>query len=195
MVLRLIRTLPGDRLSCPRVATTRVPRVALGASTAAPGPYDFAVRRLTSRLRKKRLVKPRPSHPAPNVRDDREAPLLIRCGTRGNLLLICPTVQANSFFQKGWTGFCEACPSGKSAGLIERQSRRSYSRGRSMIKFGCPERSWSGLPLRTTCHTPIWRMTVSARAKFFCAAMSAEAATIRPCGRTDRICPPFEATL
>ena|SRR5689334_10403106 len=48
-VLPLIRALPGDRLDCPRphdakhhrVATTRVPRVALGASTGAPGPHDF----------------------------------------------------------------------------------------------------------------------------------------------------------
>jgi len=41
-VLTLIRALLGDRLDCPRVATTRVPRVALGASTGAPGPHDFA---------------------------------------------------------------------------------------------------------------------------------------------------------
>jgi len=36
---------------------------------------------------------PRPSHPAPNVRDDREAPLFIGCGTRGRMVLICPTAQ------------------------------------------------------------------------------------------------------
>jgi hypothetical protein len=28
--------------------------------------------------------------------------------------LICPTRQADSFFQKGWTGFSEICLSGKS---------------------------------------------------------------------------------
>src|SRR5579864_9160448 len=36
----------------------------------------------------------RPSHPAPNTRDDREAPLLERRGTRGNLPVICPSSQA-----------------------------------------------------------------------------------------------------
>src|SRR5579864_4296583 len=36
----------------------------------------------------------RPSHPAPNTRGDREAPLLERRGTRGNLPVICPSSQA-----------------------------------------------------------------------------------------------------
>jgi hypothetical protein len=35
------------------------------------GPHDFAVRDLRARLPR----KPRPSHPAPNVRDDRDTPL------------------------------------------------------------------------------------------------------------------------
>ena len=47
-----------------------------------------------SRLAQKRLKLPRPSHPAPNVRDDREAPLNGR-GTSGKMLLICPTRQAH----------------------------------------------------------------------------------------------------
>jgi hypothetical protein len=44
----------------------------LDASVGASGPHDFAVRfkRCTSAAPK------RPSHPAPNVRDDREAPLM-----------------------------------------------------------------------------------------------------------------------
>jgi hypothetical protein len=36
---------------------------------------------------------PRPSHPAPNVRDDRDAPLFIGCGTGERMVLICPTTQ------------------------------------------------------------------------------------------------------
>jgi hypothetical protein len=37
-----------------------------------PGPHDFAVR-----FRRTRLLRcKRPSHPAPNVRDDRDTPLL-----------------------------------------------------------------------------------------------------------------------
>jgi len=48
----------------------------LGACIGAPGPHDFAVRSSIIRLAQSlRLTPPRPSHPAPNVRDDREAPL------------------------------------------------------------------------------------------------------------------------
>jgi hypothetical protein len=39
-----------------------------------PGPHDFAVRFRRTRL----LRRKRPSHPAPNVRDDRDTPLLRR---------------------------------------------------------------------------------------------------------------------
>jgi hypothetical protein len=46
----------------------------------------------------------RPSHPAPNVRDDREAPLFIRHGTRGKMPLICPTPQAKGLRQINATG-------------------------------------------------------------------------------------------
>ena len=44
----------------------------LSASVGAPGPHAFAVRVSIARL----ATLPRPPHPAPNVRDDREAPLL-----------------------------------------------------------------------------------------------------------------------
>jgi hypothetical protein len=39
----------------------------------------------------------RPSHPAPNVRDHREAPLLVRRRTREEEPLICPTAQVHIF--------------------------------------------------------------------------------------------------
>src|ERR1700722_6374310 len=45
----------------------------LSACFGAPEPHDFAVR-LT--LRSSNAQPKRPPHPAPNVRDDREAPLL-----------------------------------------------------------------------------------------------------------------------
>ena len=48
----------------------------LDASVGASGPHDFAVRFGIIRPRLSRLTPPRPPHPAPNVRDDREAPLL-----------------------------------------------------------------------------------------------------------------------
>jgi hypothetical protein len=43
----------------------------LDASAGASGPHDFAVRD----LRCSSKAHPRPPHPAPNVRDDRETPL------------------------------------------------------------------------------------------------------------------------
>jgi hypothetical protein len=55
----------------------------LDASVGASGPHDFAVRHGAARLASPR----RPSHPAPNVRDDREAPLL-GDGTGGKMLVI-----------------------------------------------------------------------------------------------------------
>ena len=64
----------------------------LDASVEASGPHDFAVRDCTVR----RSRNPRPSHPAPNVRDDRDTPLLwardgrackddLPVGARGNI--------------------------------------------------------------------------------------------------------------
>ena len=51
----------------------------LSASVGAPEPHDFAVRLGGARLRR----NPRPLHPAPNVRDDRDTPLCSRGGTGG----------------------------------------------------------------------------------------------------------------
>ena len=70
MVLRLIRALPGDRALLPPsfAGSSRD----LDASVGASGPHAFAVRISIARL----ATLPRPPHPAPNVRDDREAPLL-----------------------------------------------------------------------------------------------------------------------
>jgi hypothetical protein len=69
----LLRTLPGDRAFLPPSPARSSPRK-LDISVGMPGPHDFAVR-----LRAARLASPkRPPHPAPNVRDDRETPLLVR---------------------------------------------------------------------------------------------------------------------
>jgi hypothetical protein len=48
------------------------PSARLDASVEASGPHDFAVR--CQRPRQKH--RPRPPHPVPNVRDDRETPLM-----------------------------------------------------------------------------------------------------------------------
>ena len=45
----------------------------------------------------------RPSHPAPNVRDDREAPLLWSAGRPELVKMICPTGIAKFFFERDWT--------------------------------------------------------------------------------------------
>ncbi len=46
-------------------------------------------------IRRTRLMhRKRPSHSAPNTRDDREAPLLIGHGTREEVPVICPSTQA-----------------------------------------------------------------------------------------------------
>jgi len=47
----------------------------LSACIGAPGPHDFAVRTNTARRAIIALGDVRPSHPIPDVRDDREPPL------------------------------------------------------------------------------------------------------------------------
>jgi hypothetical protein len=60
-----------------------------------------------------RLTLPRPSHPVPNVRDDRETPLLVG-GTLESIKLFLPNREAKYFLCEGWTGISRDCPSGKS---------------------------------------------------------------------------------
>jgi hypothetical protein len=50
----------------------------LDASVGASGPHGFTVRKLAHSSMRRR----RPPHPAPNVRDDRETPLLSGAGWR-----------------------------------------------------------------------------------------------------------------
>jgi hypothetical protein len=65
----------GTGLSCPIAA--RIVSAQLGISVGMPGPHDFAIRDCLIRPRNNCALTPsRPSHPAPNVRDDREAPLM-----------------------------------------------------------------------------------------------------------------------
>ncbi len=74
------RALPGDRPVTGLVCHRRLAEnsAKLDASVGASGPHDFAVRIDALRL----SAPPRPSHPAPNVRDDREAPLSARRDAR-----------------------------------------------------------------------------------------------------------------
>src|SRR5579872_2020149 len=72
----------------------------LDASVGASGPHDFAVRQQRIRL----VRRKRPSHPAPNVRDDRPNAPLGGCETGGLLKVICPTSQVKCLRQNGTTG-------------------------------------------------------------------------------------------
>src|SRR5882724_11545701 len=79
--------------------------------TTSPSAATSFVRALFARL-----TLPRPSHPVPNVRDDRDTPLLWT-GTAETVSLIWGKREAEYFCAKGWTGFRARrffCPSGKS---------------------------------------------------------------------------------
>jgi hypothetical protein len=74
-----LRARPGDRaLLSP--SSARLPKhpCRFDISVGISGPHDFAVRFKRTRL----LRQKRPSHPAPNVRDDRETPLIVGAGRR-----------------------------------------------------------------------------------------------------------------
>jgi hypothetical protein len=75
----VLRALLGDRAFLPPSRAAFVTPNALGLSVGRPGPHDFAVRTGIAR----RATPLRPSHPALQVRDDREAPLDER-GTAGS---------------------------------------------------------------------------------------------------------------
>ena len=96
--LRLIACSPrGAGLDSPR----RLPLIIgkLDPSVGRSGPHAFTVR-----FRRVRLTQPkRPSHPAANVRDDRDTPLSWS-RTREEGPLICPTAQAKFLRAKGWMG-------------------------------------------------------------------------------------------
>jgi hypothetical protein len=65
----------------------------LDTSVEMSGPHDFAVRRGAPRLE----TPLRPSHPAPNVRDDREAPLLEERGTAETSGVDLPDIASRKF--------------------------------------------------------------------------------------------------
>jgi hypothetical protein len=73
-----LRALPSDRAFLPlSPAQCGTHCHELDASVGASEPHDFAVRRLAVRPRRHRRATtlPRPPHPKPYVRDDRETPL------------------------------------------------------------------------------------------------------------------------
>jgi hypothetical protein len=72
------------------VAPRKLASRELDAGVEASGPHDFSVRRCAVRPRKRFALRahPRPPHPEPYVRDDRETPLCVGRdgqGCRGDL--------------------------------------------------------------------------------------------------------------
>ena len=86
---------PGPGLSCPRrrAIISRDLTSASGGQDHTPSPSAPAS---FVRVHQARATPPRPSHPAPNVRDDREAPLLSERGTAWIMLLIIGKFKRNS---------------------------------------------------------------------------------------------------
>jgi hypothetical protein len=115
MVLTVSFVLLGDHCLVATVARkTRERLHDLSACIGAPGPHDFAVRTNAARRAMNALGDVRPSHPLPNVRDDREPPLLW-AGTSETVSLIWGKREAEYFCAKGWTGFRARrlfCPTG-----------------------------------------------------------------------------------
>ena len=70
----------------------------LDASVEASGPHDFAVR--VSAIRQKH--QPRPPHPVPNVRDDRDTPPMWD-GMARLIVLIWVRPETECFFKWDWT--------------------------------------------------------------------------------------------
>ena len=106
MVYGLLRALPGDRACLPpSLRGCRHPRNLAPASgrqdhTTSPSASSVA-RRATPR---------RPSHPAPNVRDDREAPLRGH-GTRGDNHIFLKN-GSRIFLREGLDRLLVICPTG-----------------------------------------------------------------------------------
>src|SRR6266436_6490433 len=107
-----LRDLPGDRALLPPSSVGRTTDLAPASGrqdhTTSPSAATSFVRALFTRL-----TLPRPSHPAPNVRDDREPPLL-RVRDDHVLDLIWVGRKQKCFCKRGWTGFWRNSPSGKS---------------------------------------------------------------------------------
>src|SRR5580704_6306906 len=85
----LYRALPGDRAFLPP-SSRRISPAQLSASVGAPGPHDFAVRF----RRRSSCVAKASTASRPNVRDDRETPLLVRRDD-SLLFLFLPSRQVN----------------------------------------------------------------------------------------------------
>jgi hypothetical protein len=90
---------PVTGLFCHRHPQGRFHPAGLSASVGAPEPHDFAVRRCCVRLSQ----HPRPPHLTATFVTIASRPLSGE--TRGVIMLICPTAEAECFSREGWTYF------------------------------------------------------------------------------------------
>ncbi len=116
-----------------------LPSRELDASVGASGPHDFAVRSNISRQRAvdrsqahhppcdpiARKMLPRPSHPAPNVRDDRETPLLVGRDTESSRCDLGGT-KTEIFLQKGLDRKIGTTPDGQISAIGSRCDEALY---------------------------------------------------------------------
>ncbi len=127
---------PVTGLSCHRRCADNPAK--LDASVGASGPHGFAVR--VSTIRQARC--PRPPHPAPNVRDDRDTPLF-RDGMAGHVHLIWVRRERKYFCKWGWTPKSLICPPpGKSVRRVVPVLCHTPPPG---LAFGEPDDSSSGV--------------------------------------------------
>jgi hypothetical protein len=151
-VLTLMARSPrGPGLIAPVIA--RLVTARLGLSVGRPGPHAFASASAPFvRTRHSRAPPMRPSHPAPNVRDDREAPLLIEHGTARIMLPISGKVKL--IFDNQHYATAASCHDGQSShGPHARTVRRASSECR---RCRSPTGSSRGLslekPVGGLCH-------------------------------------------
>jgi len=133
------------------------------------GPHDFAVRVQRIRL----LRHPRPSHPAPNVRDDREAPLM-RAQDARRTPLIWGKREAKYFRERDWTdkirlrsfeniGF----PRKRFSGLRLPRSVQSRTQFPKTLGIWSPRKTWPGMKRASARGTPVRRSALN-----FCIGLS-----------------------
>ncbi len=92
-----------DSVACSR-------RCKLDACVGASGRRDFTVCGTALRPAHNAPDAVRiPSHPAPNVRDDRDTPPFMERETREGLMVICPTAKAKNFGEGHWTSCGTQC--------------------------------------------------------------------------------------
>ena len=152
MVLRLIRDLPGARALLPPSSAGS----SLADLTPASGCQDHTISSSASapfvRAKPSRAPPKRPSHPAPNVRDDREAPLM---ASTGRAHPISDLWKRQADFHKSETAHCDkptrravcACRSCAESRMGRAQRNPSCHRGREAMGFASLYPSYNLLQL------------------------------------------------